>query len=969
MAGVSTLSRMAVGVAAAAAGVGVSQLLSAFFSPAADATNLVPRSVREWALQEFGTSARLFLSLMVLEVIVAVVAVTAIGGNSRRLLGSFLAVGAISCAAVVARPEARLFDIVPTLAGVASAVAVLRLLTSDRMADRMADRTSDPTAQIDAIDAGRRRSLLTIGFATAGLASGVAGAISTRPATNRGTPAAPHPWVPPSSVGTQPTTVGRIRITAPDALELKNAMGFGKTVFVENFRDGVLTDNQIISAAFDALEAGGEIRFGQGVTYVLDGYLDFYMTDKPNVLISGQGATLDGTSGVYVLLRIQGSKYTGGVTTLTAAIEKRTKTLTIASSAGYAPGDLVGISSDSELFNRDGGLVNFKQELARIAAVPNDTSIVLNERTWNTYSLTDHTVTLQQYRPVKNLIIRDLSFVGVRSTKQDDASADQYGLWVRYFDGVTVENVKVNGTTSVGIVGQEGINFTVSECRTENILKTNGGVSLYALDCHVAKFLDCYVRDGRHAIDIDRVRDALYSGCTAEGTGAAAFSTHGNCDVAKIVDCTARECGGGIIVRGKNTIVRGNHVLGSKLPAEQTVAHSYVHGIRVGHYSPAAYGDGNGGIDLVIEGNFVDISGPDYSTRDDLLASGIFVSAGLVNSRINNNTIRGFPWHGICCVGDYNKGAEISGNLIDCSSQLAGEVRSGIKLSPDHSGGIQSHLTIERNRIDQGSVHSGIYIAGGASRDSASNHIRIRNNQVGTCGSAPIYLGNGGHFGSDIVIYGNQTDSVMAVSFGSSTFVTKPYIGMHGYGQGPRPLGIGQEAGARMRPGLYYGPTGTTGTSIRATLNCLSAVPLFVPQRVNIDSIGVTLATESGAGGSQARLAIYEDVKDGYGGYPGNLILESIGTVSTDSTGYREDKTLWVTLDPGLYWLVFVAQTASPGVFVVSGSNPMVGSASAITSDKCGYVQNDVSGELPSSFTTRVKSRGDLPIVQIHIAS
>ena len=74
----STSSRMAVGVAAAAVGVGVSQLLSRFVSPTADVMNLMPEPIREWTIQEFGTSARLFVSIMVLEVVAAVAAVIAI---------------------------------------------------------------------------------------------------------------------------------------------------------------------------------------------------------------------------------------------------------------------------------------------------------------------------------------------------------------------------------------------------------------------------------------------------------------------------------------------------------------------------------------------------------------------------------------------------------------------------------------------------------------------------------------------------------------------------------------------------------------------------------------------------------------------------------------------------------------------------------------------------------------------------
>ena len=953
-------------MAAAVVGVGTSQLLSIFLSPTADVMNLLPEPLKNWGMQEFGTSASLFFSLMALEIVAGVAAVAAICKRSRILQGSFLVVGAAVCAAVLARPEARLTDILPTLVGVASAVGVLRLLTFGP--------GTNGAVQAYAVDRGRRHSLMTLGFATAGLAGGVVGAISTRSSANPSDLGAPVRGAASPQGGADSTPLGRAGIAAKDASTMENPVALGKTVFVEDFRDGARTDNEIIAAAFDALEAGGEIRFGQGVTYVLSRDLDFVITNKPNVLIDGQGAVLDGSSGASRLLRLQGSKdISTPLATLKAEITRRTKTLKVTSSAGYLAGDMITIRSDGELFNFDGAspLNAFKQELARVAEVPDGTTILLEERTWNTYSTNGYTVTLERYVTAKNLTVRNLNLVGVRSANAADYSAKQYGLWVRYFDGVTVENVKVFGTTSAGIVGQEGINFTAIDCRAEDVNRSpgGGGVSLYARECHVAKFIDCYVKGGRHAIDVDRARDILYSGCTAEGTGAAAFSTHGNCDVAKIVDCTARECGGGIIVRGRNTIVSGNHILGSKLPAEQDVAQSYVHGIIVGHGHPNVYGRGNGGIDLIVDNNFVDIAGPDFSRRADIRASGIHVSAALVNSRIVNNTIRGFPWHGIACVGDYNTGTEISGNFIDCSSQLAGEPGSGISLSPDHSGSTQSNIAIDRNVIKPGSAHSGIRFAGGDNGSSGPEHIRIRYNQIGACGTAPIYLGDGGRFGPDIVIFGNETDNVNAVDFGSSTFASKPYIGMHGYGQGPHPLGIGQEAGSRMRPGLYYGSAGSAITSLTATLNRMSAVPLFVPQRVAIDRIGVTIVTASDTVGSEGLLAIYEDVKDGYGGYPGDLVPGSVGIVATDSPGYKEDAGLAVTLNPGLYWLAFVAQTAAPEVTVVSGSNPMVGNVSSAIANRCGYVQNAVDGKLPSTFSTSVSSQSGLPLVQVHIAS
>lgn len=170
-------SRMAAGLAAAAVSLGVTQLAAAFFSPAADARtsvgtaviNLTPGPVKEWAIQTFGTSDKTFLTIMVVAVVLAAVAVAAVWERSRIPLGSLAiaAGGGAGMAAVLARPGAGVPDVIPTLLGAACGIAALRFLTSKPSA------ADDP-------DTGRRRSLLTLAFAGIGAATGVGGALLTR---------------------------------------------------------------------------------------------------------------------------------------------------------------------------------------------------------------------------------------------------------------------------------------------------------------------------------------------------------------------------------------------------------------------------------------------------------------------------------------------------------------------------------------------------------------------------------------------------------------------------------------------------------------------------------------------------------------------------------------------------------------------------------------------------------------------
>ncbi|WP_313673996.1 molybdopterin-dependent oxidoreductase [Mycolicibacterium sp.] len=169
--------RIGAGLAAAAVSLGVTQLAASVFSPAADARtavgtsviNLTPGPVKEWAIQTFGTADKLFLTVMVVVVVLALCATAAAWERSRVPVGSLViaAAGAAGCLAVLAQPGARAVDVIPTLLGTVCGIAVLRLLTRDRLPEQAADTE-------------RRRSLLTLGLLAAGALSGVAGQILGR---------------------------------------------------------------------------------------------------------------------------------------------------------------------------------------------------------------------------------------------------------------------------------------------------------------------------------------------------------------------------------------------------------------------------------------------------------------------------------------------------------------------------------------------------------------------------------------------------------------------------------------------------------------------------------------------------------------------------------------------------------------------------------------------------------------------
>ena len=174
---------MSAGLAAGAVALGVTQLAAVLFSPAADARtavgtsviNLTPGPLKEWAIQTFGTNDKTFLTVMVVVVISALIAVAAIWERARIPLGSLaLAAGGLAGSlAVLSQPGSSVVDLIPTVLGMLCGIAALRLLTR---APAAAGGDTDAPAP----DTERRRSLQTLGLLGFGALSGVGGTVLGR---------------------------------------------------------------------------------------------------------------------------------------------------------------------------------------------------------------------------------------------------------------------------------------------------------------------------------------------------------------------------------------------------------------------------------------------------------------------------------------------------------------------------------------------------------------------------------------------------------------------------------------------------------------------------------------------------------------------------------------------------------------------------------------------------------------------
>jgi hypothetical protein len=545
-----------------------------------------------------------------------------------------------------------------------------------------------------------------------------------------------------------------------------------RIVDVESFRDGVRTDDEILAAAFSALQAGGEIRFGQGVTYTLSARFDANLSTKPGVVLNGQGATIAGPSSLGTFFVPRGS--TAVATYNLTADTNRSSTVIIDNAVNtIVAGDILYIFSD-EVYNIDAQETNYKGEMARVLSVSGAT-ITLDRVTYQNYITSGQVVQAVHYKPMKNVTIKDLNVVATDSINTGSA-----GLYPRYFDGLTVINCQVRNFTLAGLYCTVGLDLAVIACRAYNNNyppdpTAVNGYGLWANTVNSVRFIGCYGTHNRHTIDNHQAYDVTVSSCIADSDYSYGISTHGAYFV-KMVDSTASQCGGGFRFRGSNAIIRGNYVLGLSQKAA---------GIKMGAGSLVTGDDSLriAGTNLVVENNWVDISGPAWLGTDTSSGDGIHVEfSPTVNARIANNFVKGYPQRGIYLHSPWVTNVDIVGNHLDSSAQVGS--RPNITVGENNGTGgypytVVNGLNIEQNTVIGGGAffpQSGVYIRGGETGVGAdlSDYIRVRNNNIDNCNTAAVVM-PAGYFGSHVEVYDNTTyDTDLVLSTSGATFSDPP---------------------------------------------------------------------------------------------------------------------------------------------------------------------------------------------------
>jgi DMSO/TMAO reductase YedYZ molybdopterin-dependent catalytic subunit len=169
------------GFLAAAVGLGVAEFVAGLFRDAASpivsvgqlVIDHVPRSVKTWAIDTFGTNDKAvlvlgtLLILMVVGVLVGVLAARGRWAAAWTMLGAVAAVGVL---AVITRPSPSLAKLLPSLLGVGASALALRYLIRPGATGRAAAGDVSEADAAEPMGVDRRRFLLTGGAVAAAAA-------------------------------------------------------------------------------------------------------------------------------------------------------------------------------------------------------------------------------------------------------------------------------------------------------------------------------------------------------------------------------------------------------------------------------------------------------------------------------------------------------------------------------------------------------------------------------------------------------------------------------------------------------------------------------------------------------------------------------------------------------------------------------------------------------------------------------
>ena len=174
--------------------------------------------------------------------------------------------------------------------------------------------------------------------------------------------------------------------------------------------------------------------------------------------------------------------------------------------------------------------------------------------------------------------------------------------------------------------------------------------------------------------------------------------------------------------------------------------------------------------------------------------------------------------------------------------------------------------------------------------------------------------------------------------------------------------------------GRYYVAEVATRATSAGSAAQLIAYPVVIRRRVTIDELSIRLGTTAGAAGTLARLGLYRDA----GGYPGALVAQGSSELPLDTSGVVVATALSpsITVNPGVYWLAYMATGTPTLVQATGGGNAFahaLGGATAEAALNSGVtgvaIAYTYASGFPSTFTAGAGLRtAPVPMIAFRVA-
>ena len=278
-------------------------------------------------------------------------------------------------------------------------------------------------------------------------------------------------------------------------------------------------------------------------------------------------------------------------------------------------------------------------------------------------------------------------------------------------ENLTVKDIKAesDGRGRDGVVLRRVLNAKVSGVvangfKDNTVVSNVEGYGLWLLGCQNVDVTLCSFWDCRHGFDIggysgDPIsRDINVKGGVASGCSSAGWSTHGGSQRVKMEGVSSLWCGGGVIVRGPDSIVRNCFIFGHN---DDDTSNTYDHGVTVGEANNGGSAsndwEGRGAENLIIEGNIIDLQSTGGRSK-----SGVVIKDTVKNTRIVNNTIVGTTTALIHLAAN-GEDVHIHGNIGDWTSSTF-SARAGVIVQPATQSLGQSTTVDTNARIDYISI-------------------------------------------------------------------------------------------------------------------------------------------------------------------------------------------------------------------------------------------------------------------------